>query len=87
MEKEILVNPTVRWACRPDDQPTLQFLDGTPKGAVVLPNIGDVLTMPYIVDPLSGQPAEVRVLDIVKMLGPEGHVLAVVVQRTDGHPS
>lgn len=84
MEKEILVNPTVRWACRPDDLPTLKFLEGTPKGGVVLPAVGDVLTVPYIVDPKSGQPAEVRVIDIVKTLGPEGHVMAVVVQRIDG---
>lgn len=75
--------PNLMFATPPAEQARLAFLEGGKKDAVALPNVGDVLTLPFIVDPQSRLPAPVRVVSLFPRQE-EGHpVVVVVVSRHD----
>lgn len=85
MKPDLLINPRMKWACPPSEQGRLKFVEGRTDDWPPLPKEGDVLTLPFIQDPLTGQPVAVRVLQIQTLRDQQGHILAVVVARADPH--
>jgi hypothetical protein len=80
-EPTVLINPLVRWAVHPADQGRIAYIDGLEPGT--LPYEDQVITRPFLVDPVSRQPVPVRVVQILRRWEPDrrGHTLAVVVAR------
>lgn len=79
----VLINPQVKWACPVGEQTRLKFLDGHGADWPSLPHEGDVLTLPFICDPLTEAPVPVRVVQIQKRLETWGHLMVIVVMRAD----
>lgn len=77
----VLNNPVVKWAVHPADQGRIEYIDGMPETWPKLPHEGDVLTLPFLVDPQTRQPVPVRVVQIVPMTHLTPHVLAIQVSR------
>lgn len=80
-EPTILINPVVRWAVHPGDQGRIAYVEGLTPGT--LPHEDEVITRPFLVDPVTRQPVPVRVTQILRMWdqAERRHVLAVVVSR------
>lgn len=70
----------VRWAVHPADTGQLTYIDGLWDGHT-LPQENDVITRPFLVDPISKSPVPVRVVQILEMFQQQPPVLAVVVTR------
>lgn len=83
MKPEILINPEMRWACIASDAAKLKFIDGMRNSWPALPEVNEVLQVPFIVNPESQQPVPVRVEAIHKLWGTTGHVMVVVVAAAD----
>lgn len=79
----ILINPETRWAVHPSDVGSIEYIDGLWDGTIPLPQVNDVLTLAFMVDPSTKQPVPVRVSQIVEIRETRGHTLAVVVTRAD----
>jgi hypothetical protein len=79
---EILINPRTMWACEASEQARLRFIEGQGEHWPALPHEGDVLTLPFIVDPVTGLPVPVRVVQIQTRSDREGHLKIVVVMRS-----
>ncbi len=79
--KRVLINPVVRWATEPGHPGTLDFVDGVADGTTTLPYVGDVLTLPFIVNPITRQPCPVRVTRIEYVQEPGRTVVIPVVVR------
>lgn len=63
--RQLVINPLLRWAVHPGHVNTLAYVDGMPPPAFKqLPAVGDVLTLPFIVDPVTRQPCPVRVVEM-----------------------
>lgn len=81
----ILINPLVAWAVHPADQGAIEFIDGLQNSSHTLPHEGAVITRPFLVDPQTKKPIQVRVVEIREIPEKRGHTLAVVVARADRH--
>ncbi len=76
----MLKNPVVRWAVHPADQGRIKYIEGVWDGHT-LPQVDEVITRPFLVDPETDQPVPVRVAQILEMPGERFDTLAVVVAR------
>ena len=79
----LLINPVVRWAVHPADQGRIAYIDGVFDPKDTLPYENEVITRPFLVDPVGRQPIAVRVVEIRRLwdASRQGHTLAVVVAR------
>lgn len=79
---ELLINPVVRWATHPADQGRVLYIDGI-AGPQTLPSEGEVITRPFLVDPVTRIPVPVRVTEIRKLWDEErpGHTMVVITTR------
>lgn len=76
----VLSNPIVMWATHPADQGRIKFIEGmTDTWPKTLPSEGDVLTVPFLVDPGTSQPIAVRVAEIRPLRHEEQDVVAILV--------
>ena len=83
---ELLINPRMAWACPPSEQGRLKFIEGHGADLPTLPHEGDVLRLPFMCDPSTGEPVPVRVVQIQKRQQTWGHLMVIVVMRADmGH--
>jgi len=62
--KRILVNPRLRWGVEPEHQRDVKYIEGIAGIAKRVPEVGEVLTLPFLVSPKTGQPMPVRVTRI-----------------------
>lgn len=76
----LLINPAVRWAVHPADQGRIEYIDGLWSGHTV-PKEGEVITRPFLVDPVSKAEVPVRVVQVLELPQHQPPVLAVVVTR------
>lgn len=83
MNPNMLINPVVRWAVHPGHVGTIEQIDGMPP--IPLPEEGAVLTVPFLVDPVSKQPVAIRVVQIQNRWDGQRHTLVVVVARHQPH--
>lgn len=81
----LLIDPVMQWAVEPVHQGELRFLEGMADKWPPLPHPGDVLTLPFIVDPATGEPAQVEVTRIVELTDRVPNVLAIVVRPHPPH--
>jgi hypothetical protein len=79
----VLINPVVRWATEPQDATRIKYLDGHP--GVTLPYVDQVITTSFLVDPVTQQPAPVRVVRIQTHWSGSHHTLVVVVTPHPPH--
>lgn len=79
MKPQLLINPRVKWACLASDAAKLHFVEGHAGKPPKLPHENDVLTLPFILDALTGQPVPVRVVEIQTHRDQVGHIQVVVV--------
>lgn len=79
MKPQLLINPTVKWACPAGDVGKLHFVEGYKGEVPKFPHENDVLTVPFILDAVTRQPVPVRVVQIQTHQGPVGHIQVVVV--------
>lgn len=82
MNPKLWINPRTMWACSPGEQTRMKYIEGMGIPAK-LPEMDDIVTVPFIVDPETLEPIPVRVIEIQERMGPTGHILVVVVSRAD----
>lgn len=70
----------VRWAVHPSDQGRLTYIDGLWDGHT-LPHENEVITRPFLVDPVSKAEVPVRVVQVLELFQQQPPTLAVVVTR------
>lgn len=78
----ILINPIVKWAVATPDQGKILFIEGVQNSSHTLPYLDQVITRPFLIDPNTKQPIQVRVVEIQEHYlyhGHNGHTLVVVV--------
>lgn len=78
----ILNNPVVMWAVHPADQGRIDYIDGMTDAWPKLPQPGDHLTVPFLVDPASREPVAVVVTEVRPVRHQGKDVLAVLVTRS-----
>ena len=59
--KPIPANAVVRWAVHPSDTGKIKYIDGLWEKSHTLPYENDIITRPFLVDPVTNQPIPVRV--------------------------
>lgn len=79
----ILINPVVRWAVHPADMGNILYIDGLWDPSHTLPHVGDIITRPFLVDPVTRDRIPVRVVEIQDHPEMQPHTLVVVVTRSD----
>lgn len=77
----LIKNIFVGWAIHPNDANTISYIDGLWDNHT-LPAEGEIITRPFLVDPITRQPIPVRVVEIQDHPEMSPHTLAVVVTRT-----
>lgn len=79
----ILRNPRMKWAIEPGHQGSLLHIDGIAGTQTRVPEIGEVLTLPFLVDPDTRLPMPVRVTRIeYQELPTHTLVIPVIVRAT-----
>ena len=82
MEKtRLLINPVVQWAIEPGHNGSIQYLEPLATGPQAVPHVGDVLSLPFMVDPATQQPCMVRVTRLEYLDRPMQTVVVPVVVR------
>lgn len=79
--KPLQANTVMRYAVDSGAVGSLEYIDGMSKHWPPLPHEGDVLTVPFLVDPKTRQPVPVLVMRIVEMLHMDPPTIAIVVGR------
>ena len=74
-------NTVIRYAVAAGDTGQIAYVDGMQPYWPPLPFEGDTLTVPFLVDPVTRQPVQVRVLQIQEHLQMKPPTLVVVVGR------
>lgn len=75
-------NTVVKWAVHASAHGSIAYIDGmTAHWPKTLPHVGDTLTVPFLVDPVTRQPVQVMVLELVEFLHHRPPAIAVVVGR------
>lgn len=82
---KVLINPVVRWAIHPSDSGRISYIEGLWSPKHTLPHEGDIITRPFLVDPITQQPIPVRVVQIQDHPEMTPHTLVLVVMRADQH--
>ena len=79
----LLINPMLRWAVHPADQGRIAYIDGLAGAGVKVPDEDTVVTQPFLVDPQTRQPVQVRVVQVLERWDSQrsGHDICVVVTR------
>lgn len=80
---KILINPVIRWAIEPGHQGSIRYMDDVwlADGPTRIPEVGDVLTKKFMVDPNTGAPCAVRVTQVLYQYLPLQTVVTPVVVR------
>lgn len=82
--RKVLINPTVRWAIESTHSGSIEYVQQlAPRDGIHVPHEGDVLTVPFMVDPATKQPCPVRVTRIEHLRTSTGHVVVPVVVRAE----
>jgi hypothetical protein len=76
----IFINPAIRWAVHPAHQHQLRHVDGV-AGPQKEPAAGDVVTLEFIVDAVSGLPCPVRITEVLYAQQPGQTVIIPVVAK------
>lgn len=72
----------VRWAVHPADQARIEQLPGASELPLErLPNPGEYVLMPFLVDPATRKPCHVRVLEVHVNYEPGVHVVVVTREQ------
>lgn len=71
----------MKWAVHPSDVGRITYIDGVWEGHNTLPHENEVITRPFLVDPVSKAEIPVRVVQLVEMYQQDPPVIAVVVAR------
>ncbi len=81
-EPNLLINPALKWAVHPADQGRLKFIEGL-GGPQKVPEENELITRPFLVDPMTLQPVPVRVAHVLTLWDStrNAHTVAVVVAR------
>jgi hypothetical protein len=77
----LLINPVVQWAVEPGHQGSIEYVETATPPAQAVPYVGDVLTLPFMVDPITKQPCPVRVTRLEYQDHPSKTVVIPVVVR------
>lgn len=85
MERRLIRDPALRWAIEPAQAGALRYIDGVAGVATRVPEEGEVLTLPFIVDATTGKPVAVRVVRIEYMEEPKRTVIIPVVVPAATH--
>jgi len=84
MEKKLLINPRIRIASPSQEEASkVKYLEGSGYVWTRIPEVGDLLNLPFTVDPQTCIPVALRVLEILDRLTDTGSELAIVVRRED----
>lgn len=77
--------PTVlaRWAIHSTQVGQILYVDGKADPAHTLPYVGDVITRPFLLDPVTREPIPVRVTRVQVMPGADPAYIIVEVARAD----
>lgn len=78
---QLLINPALRWAIDAGHAGTLAYIDGVAQPAARIPLVGDVLTLPFIVDAITRKPCPVRVIQVLYQQQPGQTVVVPVVVK------
>lgn len=78
---QLLINPVMRWAIDAGHAGTLAYIDGVAQTATRIPHVGDVLTLPFIVDAVTRHPCPVRVVQLLYQQQPQQTVVVPVVVK------
>jgi len=62
--RRLVINPLVKWGVHPAHQHQLRYVEGIAGPVRRLPEVGEVLTLEFIVDATTGLPCPVRVCEI-----------------------
>lgn len=73
-------NMVMRWTVHQADQGRLLYVDGIWDGHK-LPQENEVITRPFLIDPVSRAEVPVRVVQVLELYQEQPPVLAVVVRR------
>lgn len=79
--RRVLRNPAVRWAVEPAHADSIRCLDADHPDRLRVPYEGDVLTLGFLVDPITGLPCRIRVVRIDYVEEPHRTVICPVVAR------
>ncbi|MBC3811357.1 hypothetical protein [Undibacterium aquatile] len=72
-----------RWAIHPSQTGQILYVDGKQDPSHTLPFENDVITRPFLLDPVTRQPIPVRVVQIHNVGFPVVEYVVVVVARAD----
>ena len=76
----------IKWAVHAPHQGSIAFIEGMQEHwPRTRPNVGDVLTLPFIVDPVTREPVEVAVVDLLGWTDRTPPEVGIVVMRTRQH--
>lgn len=73
-----LTNPVVKWE---SDTGNILHINRSLGQSHTLPSVGDIITRPFLIDPVTSQRIPYRVVEIQEHLGAEFHTFVVVVRR------
>ncbi len=75
----------VKWAVRPWDDRKILYIDELCDLSSMLPNEGDIISRPFLVDPKTLEPILVRVVEIFEHPEMHSHVVVVVAPADEYH--
>ena len=74
----MLTNSIVKWE---SDTGNILHINKSLDSLHTLPCVGDIITRPFLIDPVTSQRIPYRVVEIQEHLGAESHTFVVVVRR------
>lgn len=79
--KKLPHNTVMRWGVTSGDTGSIEMLEGLNAPWPKLPYVGDLLTVPFLVDRETQQPVPVRVLELRELLKMDPPTIVVLVGR------
>ncbi len=76
-------NPDVKWAVYPWDEGKVSFIEELWDSLCTLPNVGDLIIRPFLVDPETREPIPVRVAEIRNHPEMQPNTIVFVVTPAD----
>ena len=77
--KPLPAETVMRYAVHPAAAQAIKYIDGMHDHWIALPQVGQVITLAFLVDPQSLLPMPVRVLEIRELLDLQPPTIAIVV--------
>ena len=77
---EVLTNPIVKWE---SDTGNILYTHGLRGPSHTLPQVGDIITRPFLADPETSKRIPFRVVELQEHLDIESHTFVVVLSRLD----